>query len=165
MDRFAYDSSRSRRAARTQLRSLAAHLLPRAAHDRVRQVAVLLVEKDDRVLLGFRDGSWSFPGGERAGDEPLDRTLRRAIMNGPAFGICWTLRPIHAGIFEAPPLGETFRFHAFACQHWQLIGMPSPGAKESAEEFAWVDRPLELNLTEQTRAVLALQERWRTERA
>lgn len=119
----------------------------------MRHVAGLLVQKHNFTLLVFKKGSWFFPGGKREGEETLEETVRRELMEELKMSISGYPTLLHEGVFDAP-FGESFCFHTFTCSPDMLCGHPILDPNDSITEFAWVDEPLGLNLTPHARFIL-----------
>lgn len=117
--------------------------------------------KRDRVLLVFKSGFWFFPGGKQEEGESLEETLSREVFEELGMNLVECSRIVHEGVFRAPR-GETYHFHTFSCRSEALIGDPRLNPKDTVTEWAWVDQPLELNLTEHARFILERQSelRW-----
>ena len=122
----------------------------------MRDVAGLLVtsqERTPRTLLVFKRGCWFFPGGKRERGEYLMDTVRREVMEELSLRIAGSVQHIHEGVF--PAIGGThYRFHTFVCSADQLVGVPALDPDDSVRDFAWVDKPWELNLTTHARFVI-----------
>lgn len=127
----------------------------------MQNVAGLLVLKRNKVLLVFKGGYWFFPGGKQETGESLEEAISRELEEELCIGIRKCPKLIHEGEFDAPR-GECFRFNTFMCEPGDLVGTPRLNPHDSVKQWAWVDLPLELNLTKHARFILKrfAQHKW-----
>jgi len=124
----------------------------------MRDVAGLFVQKGGReevarTLLVFKKGHWFFPGGKREEGEGLHETLAREVYEEIGLIVGCLLPLIHTGDFAAIG-GTEYRFHTFTCHPEHLYGVPTLRPGDTVKDWAWVDMPLELNLTKHARFII-----------
>src|SRR3989344_2746490 len=123
----------------------------------MRDVAGLFVQKREdaisRTLLVFKKGYWFFPGGKREEGESFHETLAREVHEELGLMVGCIPPAIHVGEFIAIG-GTEYRFHTFTCRPEHLYGVPTLRPEDTVKNWAWVDKPLELNLTKHARFII-----------
>jgi 8-oxo-dGTP pyrophosphatase MutT (NUDIX family) len=117
-------------------------------------VSGLLVQSGIRTLLVFKNGHWFFPGGKQEEGETLEDTLRREVKEELQLNLGCGARLIHSGVFPTFDGSKEYHFHTFTCREEALAGEPALRPEDSVKDWAWVDTPLELNLTPHARFIL-----------